>query len=133
MSDDVLQVEVVSAERLVWSGEATLVRARTTEGDLGILPNHAPLLSLLVQGVVDIRSVDDESWVVAVDAGFVSVAANRVSILAGRALPSHEIELEQSRQELERRQAAGEDTDDAEEAAERAWLEAQVRAVEHTS
>jgi len=133
MSDDVLQVEVVSADRLVWSGEASMVLARTTEGDLGILPNHSPLLSLLVQGVVDIRTTEEETWVVAVDQGFVSVAANRVSILAGRALPSHEIELEQSRQELERRQAAGEDTDDAEEAAERAWLEAQVRAAEHSS
>jgi F-type H+-transporting ATPase subunit epsilon len=133
MSDDVLQVEVVSADRLVWSGEATMVLARTTEGDLGILPNHAPLLSLLVQGVVDIRSVEDESWVVAVDAGFVSVAGNRVSILAGRALPSHEIELEKRRQELERARAAGEDVDEAEHAAERAWLEAQVRAVEQAS
>ncbi|CAA9325431.1 MAG: ATP synthase epsilon chain [uncultured Nocardioidaceae bacterium] len=133
MSDAVLQVEVVSAERLVWSGEASMVRARTTEGELGILPNHAPLLSLLVQGFVDIRASDDESWVVAVDAGFVSVAANRVSILAGRALPSHEIELEKRRQDLERRRATGGDVDDAEEAAEQAWLEAQVRAVEHAS
>ncbi len=133
MSDAVLQVEVVSAERLVWSGEATMVRARTTEGELGILPNHAPLLSLLVHGFVDIRSNDGESWVVAVDAGFVSVAANRVSILAGRALPSHEVELEKRREDLERRRAAGEEVDDAEEAAEQAWLEAQVRAVEHAS
>ena len=133
MSDAVLQVEVVSAERLVWSGEASMVRARTTEGELGILPNHAPLLSLLVQGFVDIRASDDESWVVAVDAGFVSVAANRVSILAGRALPSHEIELEKRRQDLERRRATGGDVDDTEEAAEQAWLEAQVRAVEHAS
>ena len=55
-SGAVLQVEVVSADRLVWSGEATMVIARTTEGDVGILPNHAPMLSrsqLLAGQVVD--------------------------------------------------------------------------------
>jgi F-type H+-transporting ATPase subunit epsilon len=133
VSDDVLQVEVVSADRLVWSGEATMVIARTTEGELGILPNHSPLLSLMVHGYVDIRSTEGESWVAAVDTGFISVAANRVSILSGRALLTHDIELEKRRGDLERQQAAGENADDAEEAAERAWLEAQVRAAEHAS
>ena len=59
MSDS-LHVEVVSADRLVWSGEATRVIARTTEGDVGILPNHAPLLSLLVDGVVGPTPLDAE-------------------------------------------------------------------------
>jgi F-type H+-transporting ATPase subunit epsilon len=131
VSDDLLQVEVVSADKLVWSGEATMVIARTTEGELGVLPNHSPLLSLMVQGYVDIRTEDGECWVAAVDTGFISVAANRVSILAGRALLTHDIELEKRRSDLERQQAAGENADDAEEAAERAWLEAQVRAAEH--
>ncbi len=45
MSDDLMQVELVAADRLVWSGEAKMVIARTTEGDVGILPNHAPMLS----------------------------------------------------------------------------------------
>ena len=59
MSDDLLHVEVVSADRVVWSGEATRVIARTTEGDVGILPNHAPLLSLMVHGVVDVLNAHD--------------------------------------------------------------------------
>ena len=45
-----LQVELVAADRTVWSGEATMVIARTVEGDIGILPGHAPVLSLLTDG-----------------------------------------------------------------------------------
>ena len=53
-----VKVELVSAERRVWSGEATIVLARTAEGDLGIMANHAPLLGVLVNGVVSIKVVD---------------------------------------------------------------------------
>jgi hypothetical protein len=79
VSDDLMQVELVAADRLVWSGEAKMVIARTTEGDVGILPNHAPVLSLMVHGIVDVTTSDDETWVAAVDAGFLSVANNRIS------------------------------------------------------
>ena len=47
---DQLQVELVSADRLVWSGEAVMVIAKTAEGDIGILRNHAPVLSVMVEG-----------------------------------------------------------------------------------
>jgi len=127
-SGALLQVELVAADRLVWSGEASQVIARTTEGDIGVLPNHAPALSLLVEGVVDVRTADGETWVAAVDAGFLSVADNRVSILAEHAEMSHEIDLEKARHDLERAQAAGEDSDEAAEAVRRA--EARIRAVE---
>ena len=80
-----MQVELVAADRLVWSGEATRVIARTTEGDVGVLPNHAPMLSLMVDGVVDVTTSDGESWVAAVNAGFLSVAGNRISILSEQA------------------------------------------------
>ena len=59
MTDDLMQVELVAADRLVWSGEAKMVIARTTEGDVGILPNHAPMLSLMVQGIVDVTTSDN--------------------------------------------------------------------------
>lgn len=130
MSDDRLQVELVAADRTVWSGEATMVIARTTDGDVGILPHHAPLLSLLVDGVVDVRTADNETWVAAVDAGFLSVAANRVSILAEHAQMSHDIDLERARADLERAQKAGEDPDRPEQAVETAWAQARVRAAE---
>src|SRR3712207_9276056 len=79
MAGKVMQVELVAADRLVWSGEATMVIARTTEGDVGILPDHAPMLSLMVDGIVDVTTAEGETWVAAVDAGFLSVAANRIS------------------------------------------------------
>lgn len=128
---DLLQVELVAADRLVWSGEATMVIARTTEGDVGILPGHAPVLSLLVDGVVDVRTPENETWVAAVDAGFLSVAGDRVSILSEHAEMSHEIDLERARHELERAKAAGENDDEAAEAVRRA--EARIRAVEKAS
>jgi len=123
-----LHVELVAADRLVWSGEATMVIARTTEGDVGILPNHAPMLSVVIEGVVDIQTDEGETWVAAVDAGFLSVANNRISVLAERAEMSHEIDLEKARHDLERAQAAGENDDAAADAYRRAA--ARIRAVE---
>ena len=133
MADSVMQVELVAADRLVWSGEATMVIARTTEGDVGILPNHAPMLSVMVDGIVDVRTSDGETWVAAVDTGFLSVAANRISILSEHAEMAHDIDLEKARHDLERAQAAGEDDDEAAEAAARAWAHARVRAAETRS
>lgn len=128
---DPLQVELVAADRLVWSGEAKMVIARTTEGDVGILPGHAPMLSVLIDGIVDVQTADGETWVAAVDAGFLSVAHNRVSILSERAEMSHEIDLEKARHDLERALAAGENNDQASEAVRRA--ESRIRAVERAS
>jgi F-type H+-transporting ATPase subunit epsilon len=121
-------VELVAADRTVWSGEADMVIARTTEGDIGVLPNHAPTLSLMVDGVVEVNTAEGEVWVAAVDAGFLSVAENRVSVLSEHAEMSHEIDLEKARQDLERAQTAGEHEEEAAEAVRRA--QARIRAVE---
>ena len=131
MSDDTLQVELVAADRLVWSGEATMVIARTTEGDVGILPNHAPMLSLMVDGVVDVQTTDGETWIAAVDAGFLSVAHNRISVLSEHAEMAHDINLEKARQELDRAKDHGENDDEAQAQVRR--LEARVRAAEQAS
>lgn len=131
MSDAAMQVELVAADRLVWSGQATTVVARTTEGDLGILPGHSPLLSVLVPGVVDVTTTEGETWVAAVEDGFLSVADNRISIISERVEMSHEIDLENARHDLERAHAAGE-LDDAAVAALRS-AEARVRAAEKAS
>jgi F-type H+-transporting ATPase subunit epsilon len=131
VSDDTLHVELVAADRLVWSGEAKMVIARTTEGDLGVLPNHAPALSLLVDGVVDVQTTEGETWVAAVDAGFLSVANNRVSVLSEHAEMSHEIDLEKARHDLERAKESGENDDEAMATVRR--LEARVRAAERSS
>ena len=131
MADSLLQVELVAADRVVWSGEASMVIARTTEGDVGILPGHAPVLSVIIEGVVDVQTPEGETWVAAVDAGFLSVAHNRVSVLSEHAEMSHEIDLEKARHDYERAQAAGENDDAAAEAVRRA--EARIRAVERAS
>ena len=133
MSDTQMQVELVAADRLVWSGEATMVIARTTEGDVGILPNHAPMLSLMVDGIVDVTTADGETWIAAVDAGFLSVANNRISVLAEHAEMSHDIDLEKARADLDRAHAAGENDDETSAAVDRAWAEARIRAAEKAS
>ncbi|MFM2175027.1 MAG: F-type H+-transporting ATPase subunit epsilon [Actinomycetota bacterium] len=81
MSDNVLTVEFVTPESRIFSGKASMVSARTLEGDLGILPDHSPLLGVLVDGKVSIKSVDGSVAEFEVHGGFLSVANNRVSIL----------------------------------------------------
>jgi|UniRef100_UPI0040497A08 F-type H+-transporting ATPase subunit epsilon len=76
-----LQVALVSPTQKVWTGEATFVSARTTEGELGVLQDHSPLFGVLVDGAVSIKSVDGSVKEFNVRGGFLSVADNRVSIL----------------------------------------------------
>ena len=76
-----LTVALVSPTQQVWSGEATFISARTTEGDLGVLPGHAPLFGVLVDGAVSIRGVDGSVKEFSVSGGFLSVSNDRVSIL----------------------------------------------------
>lgn len=85
MSDKTLQVEVVAADRLVWSGKAVMVQARTAEGDIGVLADHAPVLSVLLGGVVEITEAGGSRVFAAVSDGFLSVANNRVSVLCDHA------------------------------------------------
>lgn len=95
-----LEVEIVSAERVVWSGEAINVVARTVEGDIGILPGHEPLLAVLVPCLVEIVTADGRSESLAVDGGFISVANGHVSVLSQTAELGKEISLEDARKEL---------------------------------
>ncbi len=76
-----LKVELVSPTQRVWSGEAVSVSARTVEGDIGILTDHAPLFGVLVDGQVSIKGGDGSTTEFKVSGGFLSVANNRVSIL----------------------------------------------------
>ncbi|MBF8252232.1 MAG: F-type H+-transporting ATPase subunit epsilon [Actinobacteria bacterium] len=76
-----LNVELVSPTERVWSGKASFVSARTVEGDLGILSDHAPLFGVLVDGAVSIKGIDGSTTEFTVSGGFISVSNNRVSIL----------------------------------------------------
>jgi F-type H+-transporting ATPase subunit epsilon len=88
-----LHVELVSVEREVWSGEATMVSARTTEGEIGIMPGHAPLLGQLAEGFeVRITPESGSEIAVTVSGGFLSVTNEGVTILAETAtLPGESV------------------------------------------
>jgi F-type H+-transporting ATPase subunit epsilon len=114
-----LHAELVSVERPLWSGEATEVQARTTEGEIGILPGHAPLLAELASGwLVRIRQPAGDELVYAVHGGFLSVTADGVSILAEQAELSTEIDVTRAQEALERTQ--GRDDPESADARDRA-------------
>lgn len=96
-----LNVELVAPDRRVWSGTAQMVIARTTEGDIGILPGHEPMLGLLVTGQVTIRAADENPVVAAVHGGFLSVADDNVSILAEVAELPDEIDVSRAESALQ--------------------------------
>lgn len=123
-----LNVELVAPDRIVWSGEADLVLARTTEGDIGILPNHEPLLAVLTEHPVKIKRAGESDLVVAVLGGFLSVTRESVSILAESVETPEEINASEARAELDR--ARGDDSDEARIAVRRA--EARLRTVGET-
>jgi F-type H+-transporting ATPase subunit epsilon len=113
-----VQVRIVTPEREVWAGEASMVVARGIEGEVGILGGHAPMLIRL--GVGPLRILRDEGGIEAVvDGGFLHVTsegdATRIDVLATRAELGSEVDLDAARSakaEMERRLA--EDRDDAE-------------------
>jgi F-type H+-transporting ATPase subunit epsilon len=78
-----LRVELVAVEHKVFSGQATMLLARTTEGELGILHGHAPLLGQLAEpGVVRIKLAGGAEHAYTVDGGFLSVTSEGVTVLA---------------------------------------------------
>ena len=98
-----LHVELVSVEREIWSGEATSVIARTTEGEIGVLPGHAPLLGQLAEGgVVVIAGTDGRSTVAAVHGGFLSVTDQGVTVLAEVAELATDIDVARAEAALQR-------------------------------
>ncbi|MBT3163581.1 F0F1 ATP synthase subunit epsilon [Streptomyces sp. Vc74B-19] len=105
-----LHVALVAADREVWSGEATLVVARTTSGDIGVMPGHQPLLGVLESGPVTIRTPEGGTVVAAVHGGFISFADDKLSLLAETAELAGEIDVKAVEQELARAKAE----DDAE-------------------
>ena len=97
---DPMQVEVVSADRVVWSGKSYNIIAKTTDGDIGILPGHSPVLAVLEPSAVVIFCEDGTREVVAVDGGFISVSQGRVSVLSEYARMASEVTVAQAEKEL---------------------------------
>lgn len=80
-----LHVSLVSADREVWTGEATLVVAKTVEGEIGLMAGHEPMLAILASGEVRITLPTGDKVTADADGGFLSVEHNTVQIVAGQA------------------------------------------------
>ncbi|HJG45521.1 F0F1 ATP synthase subunit epsilon [Corynebacterium variabile] len=92
-----IATELVSVERMLWSGKASSVTAQTTEGEIGVLPGHEPLLGQLVDnGVVVIRTAEGEKLVAAVQGGFLSVSSSKITILADSAVWASEVKTSEA-------------------------------------
>lgn len=81
----VLEVSIVSADNEVWSGAASMIVARTTEGEIGILPGHEPVLAILGEGEVRVTVPGGKPVVANAADGFLSVAHDTVTIVARNA------------------------------------------------
>ena len=110
-----LKLEVVSAAKMVWEGEALNVIARTSEGNIGILPGHEPMMAALVPCMVEIVSSDGRTEILAIDGGLLAVAQGHVRVLSREVQFAEEITLDVARKaahDLRRLRSQGEATDE---------------------
>jgi len=114
-----LNVQVVAADRSVWSGTAESLVAKTTEGEIGILAGHEPVLALLAPGVVRVKVSATETISAAVPGGFLSMSEDTVMVLAEQVTLADEV----NRSELER------ERDTAEDDESRRWAETRLQLV----
>ena len=86
------QFDLVSPERLLLSEEVEMVTLPGSEGDFGVLAGHAPVLSTLRPGVVDVKGMADGDMRIFVRGGFAEVGARKVTVLAEEAIPLAELD-----------------------------------------
>jgi F-type H+-transporting ATPase subunit epsilon len=118
-----LHVEVVSPERILWTGDSDRVIARTIGGgEIAFLTGHAPFVGALDIGLVRVHAEDGTEEVIAVHGGFVEVSHDRVTVLSDVAEVAGLIDVERARAAEERAEAElrSEQTDEAEAALRRA-------------
>lgn len=96
-----LSVALVTPEREIWSGNARRLIAKTLDGDIGVLTGHAPVFGVLAAGsLVRILDSEGEELSAAVSAGFLSVADDRVSVLAQQAQLGDDVDTQAVESEL---------------------------------
>ena len=108
-----LTVNVVSAERALWSGPAKSVVAKTPEGEIGILPGHEPVLALLVESPLRIEQPDGTKTLVAVHGGFFAVDGGNVQVIAEVAELAHDIDVDRAKAALEAAKATADEDSSA--------------------
>ncbi len=96
-----IRVEIVSQDRLVYEGEADIVTAPSVEGEIGVLPDHAPLIAILALGVIKVQRGEQEE-VFTVTGGFIEVQPDIVTIMAEASEHVAEIDVERARRARER-------------------------------
>jgi F-type H+-transporting ATPase subunit epsilon len=131
-----LQVELVQPEGEIWAGEAEMVIARTLDGEIGLLTDHAPVIGILAEGsTVQIRpQAGGADVMAAVTGGFVSMADNRVSILARQAELGDDVDVAAARAGLDQAlQAAGPAAGGPEEPADVRYYRALLQAAGQAS
>jgi F-type H+-transporting ATPase subunit epsilon len=91
---------VIEPERVLYDGEADLVVARIADGDIGVMVDHAPVVSMVEIGAVRITQ-DDQRYVFATSDGFFKVSENLVQILVEEATPPDEIDVSEAESRVE--------------------------------
>ena len=97
---DTFRVEIVAADRLVWEGDALQLNATTTEGEVGILAHHIPLIATLAPGTAEVTATDGTRHLVAVEGGFISVTTTRTAIISPYAQMARDVDVEEARRVL---------------------------------
>jgi F-type H+-transporting ATPase subunit epsilon len=97
-----LRCQILTAERTVFDGDVEMVVAPGIEGQLGILPNHAPLITALTYGELIIHRADQEDEFIAIGGGFMEAGPDHVTILADAAERAEEIDIARAEQARKR-------------------------------
>jgi F-type H+-transporting ATPase subunit epsilon len=129
--------EIVTPERIVYTSEARMVVAPTIDGEVGILPLHAPLVSAIRAGEIRVIYADENVEWFAVAGGYIQVHEDKVMILADHAAASSQIDVAHARRALELAQQRMAEVSDEDEAARNAceadlkWCETQIQVASH--
>ena len=124
---DKVTFELVSPERLLLSRPVDMVVVPGSEGDFGVLPRHAPVISTVRPGVIDVHEDGKVSDRIFVGGGFAEVTAERCTVLAEQASPVDDLDRDQAEQQLK---DAREDLADAKSGGDRASAEQQIAVAE---
>jgi len=124
MAADKVEFELVSPERLLLSEQVDMVVVPGAEGDFGVLPRHAPLISTLRPGIIRVFEGREVRQRIFVAGGFAEVTPERCTVLAEEAMPVGEIDAAKVDQELKN---LGEDLADAKTDEEKAAIARQIK------
>ena len=95
MADNLFKVEIITPDRIFYTGEADFLEFNTSEGEIGVYKAHIPLTTVLSPGIVTIHNGDEEKTA-AVHAGFAQILGDKVTLLAELAEWPHEIDVDRA-------------------------------------